>query len=82
MRPVEEYGRLALFLTIYTNLTIIAYFNLGGALTKYVSEYQVKDEVSILSFYASALTIAIFSSLTAFIVSWLSMRDMTFYPWL
>jgi len=66
--PVEDYGRLALFLTIYVNLIIIAYFNLGGALTKYVSEYRVKEEASILSFYASALTIAIFTSLTAFII--------------
>lgn len=67
--PVEDYGRLALFLTIYVNLIIIAYFNMGVALTKYVSEYRVKDESSIPSFYASALTIAIFTSLTAFIVS-------------
>ena len=67
--PVEDYGKLALFLTIYVNLIIIAHLNLGTPMTKYVSEYMVKDVARIPSLYLSALTIAIFSSLLAFIVS-------------
>lgn len=67
--PIEDYGKLALFLTIYVNLIIIAHLNLGTSMTKYVSEYMVKNVARIPSLYLSALTIAIVSSLLAFIVS-------------
>jgi O-antigen/teichoic acid export membrane protein len=60
--PIEDYGKLALFLTIYVNLIIIAHLNLGTSMTKYVSEYMVKNVARIPSLYLSALTIAIVSS--------------------
>jgi O-antigen/teichoic acid export membrane protein len=67
--PVEDYGRLALFLIIYSNLIILACFNLGISVTKYASEYKIKDENKIPSLYLSASTIAIITSFLAFIVS-------------
>lgn len=81
MVPLEEYGKLALFFAQYNNLIIIAYLNMGGALTKYVSEYRVKNESRIASFYTSALLIGIVSSSIAFMVSIaMLIRDNLFSP--